>query len=273
MASNGISTLATKELKQVAKLDLSQALRKGQTVTSGSGSWSTDGVDNPALNRYRDNNEYDIDLLPTKYVGNTVFDNPNLGGLGLGRPWANIVVGTPVIGLSLSAGAYERTYNSYYGDTGTVNGATSADVDEYNTWLTTRTETAGNVVNSISRSGTVANYTSYTAAGYFLAPASGNFTFYINSDDGSYFWIGPSALTVPQVLTEAVVQNGTLHGAGEKSGTFSLQSGEYYPIFALFGNLTGPGTAVFSYSSTDAGIAKTTDFTGRLFYNTTTNGH
>jgi hypothetical protein len=30
---------------------------------------------------------YDRDALPTKYVGNAVVDNPNEGGLVLGRPW------------------------------------------------------------------------------------------------------------------------------------------------------------------------------------------
>ena len=66
MATNGISTLATKELRQKAKLDLA------------------------AANRAADGNAratYDITQLPTKYVGNAVFDNDNTGGLVDGRPW------------------------------------------------------------------------------------------------------------------------------------------------------------------------------------------
>ena len=31
---------------------------------------------------------YNRDDLPTKYVGNTVVDNPNVGGLVDGRPWS-----------------------------------------------------------------------------------------------------------------------------------------------------------------------------------------
>ena len=31
---------------------------------------------------------YDITQLPTQYDGNDVVDNPNTGGLQLGRPWA-----------------------------------------------------------------------------------------------------------------------------------------------------------------------------------------
>lgn len=66
MAANGISELATKELRQKAKLDLAAAKR------------AADG--NPRAT-------YDITQLPTQYDGNTVIDNPNEGGLVIGRPW------------------------------------------------------------------------------------------------------------------------------------------------------------------------------------------
>lgn len=60
MARNGISLLPTKEARQIAKLDLA-AEKRGES--------------------------YDRDLLPTKYVGNEVFNNPNPGGLQPHRPW------------------------------------------------------------------------------------------------------------------------------------------------------------------------------------------
>ena len=66
MAANGISTLATKELRQKAKLDLASQKKVAQG--------------DPAP-------YYDITLLPTQYSGNDVVDNPNTGGLQPGRPW------------------------------------------------------------------------------------------------------------------------------------------------------------------------------------------
>lgn len=66
MASNGISELATKELRQKAKLDLAAADR------------AADG--NPRAT-------YDITELPTQYDDNTILDNSNVGGLQDGRPW------------------------------------------------------------------------------------------------------------------------------------------------------------------------------------------
>ena len=70
MGANNISTLATREARQVAKLTLAQAKRQATGKPS-----------------YRVNNVYDLNLLPTKYSGNTLVNNPNLGGLQPGRPW------------------------------------------------------------------------------------------------------------------------------------------------------------------------------------------
>jgi len=64
MAANGISTLSTKEARQIAKLELAATKR------------AADG--NPRAT-------YDITLLPTRYDGNDVVDN--LVDLVEGRPW------------------------------------------------------------------------------------------------------------------------------------------------------------------------------------------
>jgi len=70
MSLNGIAQLATKELRQKAKLDLA------------------------ALDRLADGNPratYDITTLPTQYNDNAIIDNPNAGGLVIGRPWIETV--------------------------------------------------------------------------------------------------------------------------------------------------------------------------------------
>jgi hypothetical protein len=70
MSLNGISTLATKELRQKAKLDLAATDRAADS--------------NPRAT-------YDITLLPTQFNNDTVINNPNAGGLVVGRPWINTV--------------------------------------------------------------------------------------------------------------------------------------------------------------------------------------
>jgi hypothetical protein len=66
MALNGISELATKELRQKAKLDLAATERAADS--------------NPRAT-------YDLTLLPTQYNNNDIVNNPNAGGLVVGRPW------------------------------------------------------------------------------------------------------------------------------------------------------------------------------------------
>jgi hypothetical protein len=70
MADNGISTLATKELRQKAKLDLAATQR------------AADGNPRATL---------DLTTLPTQYNDNAIINNPNIGGLVAGRPWINTV--------------------------------------------------------------------------------------------------------------------------------------------------------------------------------------
>ena len=76
MAANGISTLATKELRQKAKLDLA-ATKRGES--------------------------YDITRLPTQYSGNTIIDNHNLSEF----------TATPGV---TRAGIRKVTYTGYHGD-------------------------------------------------------------------------------------------------------------------------------------------------------------
>lgn len=74
MAANGISTLANKKLRQEAKLALAGQDRAARNVVEPG--------------RYADTTA-DITQLPTKYkADNTVENNPNVGGLLPGRPWA-----------------------------------------------------------------------------------------------------------------------------------------------------------------------------------------
>ena len=87
MAANSISTLSTKELKQVGKLNIAQAKRQGKTV-------ARDGTISGSLDStkpyYRTRNIYDITQLPTQYTGNAVTDNANASGLVIGRPWSAV---------------------------------------------------------------------------------------------------------------------------------------------------------------------------------------
>ena len=63
---NKINRLATRQLRQEAKLALATLDRSASSKRS----------------------TLTINDLPTKYSGDTIVDNPNTGGLVLGRPWS-----------------------------------------------------------------------------------------------------------------------------------------------------------------------------------------
>ena len=90
MSANGISELATKELRQKAKLDIAKAKRQGKVVADDG---TITGSVDTTKNYYRERNSYDITQLPTQYDDNGIIDNANSGGLVIGRPWVEAPTG------------------------------------------------------------------------------------------------------------------------------------------------------------------------------------
>jgi hypothetical protein len=202
---------------------------------------------------YRVNNTFDITLLPDTYATDAD-DNANTGGLLDGRPWVNYA------GIAFAPNIWRTDYELYFNDTPSffATAALKAAPNDYNGTDTTISEP------------TLLNNTSIEYKGYFLATYTGTHTFYLNSDDGSWLWIGPTALT-GFTTANALVQNGGLHALSEVSATISLVAGTYYPIRIQFGNgPAGPGQLFASYAH--SGQAKTSTWTGKVFYNTATNG-
>lgn len=224
MSANGISTLATKELRQLAKLDLA------------------------SINRLTDGNArfiYDISQLPNPYNDNAVApdENPNTGGLVLGRPWVEAI-----------AGLYRRTYTGYFNDDPA--------------WFDTATQTAETADLTLAVESTPST-TSIQWLGFFLPETTETYTFYISSDDASYLWIGDAAES-GFTTGNALIDNGGEHGAVEVSGTVELIAGIPYPIRIQTGNNGGPGSHSTSFSTPT--ITKTSTFTDKLFYSPVTNG-
>ena len=204
MAANGISTLATKELRQVAKLELAQTKRQLVGTTG-----------------YRNNRYYDLDLLPTKYSGDGIVNNPNLGGLQQGRPWKT----TP----NVLSGLWRSQYNGYF--------------DGDWTWFDTQTPIASIQVNDFTFPD---GGDSYQWLGYFRAPHTANYTFYLESDDRAQFWLGDKAITEYDDSNWDVFSDA---GEGESStDPISLTAGQYYPIRLQYGDAGGDFTLNFSWS-------------------------
>lgn len=100
--------------------------------------------------------------------------------------------------------------------------------------------------------------------GYFKAPTTETYTFYLESDDASMMWIG-NPVAGGWSFENAIVNNGGIHGMVEANGSIPLVEGTYYPIQVFFGENTGGDALTFSYS-TDT-IPKTADLSNLIYYN------
>ena len=196
-----------------------------------------------------------IDNLPTKYTGNAVTNNANADGLVAGRPWTTA--------SGDAAGLFKTTYTGYFEDnvdffatatpaTSGANPATSVQTTE--------------IFEPNSEDGELF---SVQWLGYFKPTTTETHTFFLNSDDGSYMWIGATAVT-GFTIGNALINNGGAHAPVEVSGSIALTAGQYYPVRIQYGEGGGGDELQFNYETPT--IAKTTDVTGKVFYNTATNG-
>jgi len=113
------------------------------------------------------------------------------------------------------------------------------------------------------------DYYSVQWLGYFKPTTTQTHTFFLNSDDASYMWIGPTAVT-GFTTGNALINNGGDHSAQEISGSIALTAGQYYAVRIVFGESEGDALLEFNYQTPT--IARTTNVTGKVFYNPATNG-
>jgi len=161
------------------------------------------------------------------------------------------------------AGLYKTTYSGYFADV--VSFFATATPTAFGANPATSVQTT-----SISEPATDdGSGFSCQWIGYFKPTTSETYTFYTSSDDASYMWIGSNAQSGFTTLN-ATVKNGGLHGNAESFGTIALTAGIYYPIRIQFGEQSGGDVLTFNYSTPT--ITKTTNVTGLVFYNPSTNG-
>jgi hypothetical protein len=215
---NVIAYLPTLEQRQISKLNLATLNRQQ--------------VGNPY-------DTYDIELLPSRYVGNVSTPNPHPNGLVLGRPW-----------LPYNPGAYQTNYSGYWNN----------DVTYFNTASVLSTQVASNFTIPSETTTTSVQYLGYIKADY-----TDTWTFSMGSDDGAMLWIGDNAVSGYTSSNALIVSNNST-----ASGTIAMVSGYFYPVRLMYGNNGGPGSLNVTYAHT--GQSATNDFTGKLFYNTLTNG-
>lgn len=174
-----------------------------------------------------------------------------------------IIIPTNFYGKSsVTPGLFKTTYAGYFADD--VNYFTGTPT-AYGSNPATSVQTT--IINEPSSDD--GSFFSVQWLGYFKPTTTETHTFFISSDDAGYMWIGATAVTGFST-GNATINNGGLHGPTEVSGTANLVAGTLYPIRLQFGENGGGDVFDFNYSTPT--ISKTTDVTGKVFYNPATNG-
>ena len=155
------------------------------------------------------------------------------------------------------AGLYRTRYTGYFADSVT--------------WFATATVEANTVQTTVIEEPISEDGNSFSMQwlGYFVPSTTETYTFFLNSDDASYLWVGSNAVSGFSTAN-ATVNNGGLHGLIETSGTAALTAGVYYPVRFQYGENGGGDVMYFNYSTPT--IGKTTDVTGKVFYHPATRG-
>jgi len=195
-----------------------------------------------------------IILSNTSGKGNlTLVNNTNKGNLAMSL----------LLSIQYNAGLFKTTYAGYFADN--VSFFATATPTTYGSNPATSVQTT-----AISEAATDdgSNF-SVQWLGYFKPTTTETYTFFTNSDDASYMWIGENALS-GFTTANATINNGGAHGNVEVSGTSALTAGIYYPVRMQFGEAGGGDNFGFNYSTPT--ITKTTNVTGLVFYNSATNG-
>jgi glucose/arabinose dehydrogenase len=137
---------------------------------------------------------------------------------------------------------YTATYRATSTGAGTGLSATYFDTATFGGVIVARTDPAVNFMWGLGSpvAGLGADTFSVRWTGQVEAQFSGTYTFYTQSDDGVRLWVNGQQL----------VNNWTLHGLTENSGTVVLTAGQRYAIRMEFFENTGAATAKLLWSST-----------------------
>jgi hypothetical protein len=114
------------------------------------------------------------------------------------------------------------------------------------------------------------NNISRVYVGYFFPTITGDYRFRLTSDDGSYMWVGTTAISGYSV-NNAYINNGGLHAAVAVTGGFlSMTANLHYPFRIVYGD-AGASTRLLLEWQRDS-TAFTNNETNRFFRNSATNG-
>ncbi|WP_400193833.1 Ig-like domain-containing protein [Hymenobacter sp. B81] len=172
--------------------------------------------------------------------------------------------GTPYAGGAPTSGLYSQYYAGYYADNlSYFNTRTPGLVrnDAQLNFASNNTNTVtgwGSIIPPATAAATDAtNPEQYTARirGSVYLPVSGQYTFYLTSDDATYLWLDGAALATTPVATNATINASGAHAVRTDQVTVELSAG-LHNLMIFYGEQAGENRLVLEYSNTAAGIAR-----------------
>jgi hypothetical protein len=144
-------------------------------------------------------------------------------------------------------GLYFKIFNKYYNDNfnHTKNNGIPRQHDKGEGIVSRIDNISVGTNNTIPSNNSWKEYT-VEWQGFFYAKVTGNYQFFISSDDASHLWIGEGALDSD--INKLVINNGGEHPMRAVRGTIYLTAGIYYPMRILFGENQGEDQMHFYFA-------------------------
>jgi|GEM_PF-1323117 len=196
---------------------------------------------------------YNLNVTLTLSNGALIFNNVfTLVVLGPAPPGCNYV--SPG-GEVATSGISAEYFAGYFDDSQTffLNQTPSLVRTDYQ--LNFNTSTWGAIIPPAGGSSTNPDFFSVRYQGSLYVATAGTYTFYLGSDDASYFWIDGAAADVPAQTSKALINNGGRHGYVIQSASVYLTAG-LHDMLLHYGESASGNQLTLEYESVALGIPR-----------------
>ena len=220
----------------------------------------------------------DISNLKTLIINSAGTGAVNINSsIGSARPLGQVIINAVngVINIGGNISTIAALNNGLYGEYYYNKGYFSDNL----TWFNSNQPTSNATYTTINNQ-SVPELTDYRFTAYFKPTVSGNYTFYLTSDDSSLMYIGTSGQIVSDLQTKLQSGNGSInnfpnyfiinnsggHGNTLVSGVASsLIAGNLYPLVIYYANGGGAGGILLNYSGPSTSYNTTSNLSNEFY--------
>lgn len=155
-------------------------------------------------------------------------------------------------GNASRSGLYSEYYAGYFNESPTYFNTNTPGLTRIDAQVNFTSANTWSVQSSIvpPAAGMAAAPTSFSVRlrGEIYLPTAGDYTFYVDSDDGSYLWVDGEAGQPTPTVANATVNNGGGHGSQVRSKTVTGLAAGWHNIQLLYGDSGGGNKLTLQYS-------------------------